>query len=217
MELTAFAEFGIVIGLATFFAIIANKLRQPAILGYIIAGVLVTTLPGFHINKEHFHLFAELGITLLLFILGLELNLEELKKLGKVAMVSGLTQIILTFILGYAFCYLFGASLLTAFYIALGVTSSSTIVVVKLLSLKKDLDSLYGRISIGILLVQDFVAIIVLIGLSAFGKMGSGGGLNYILSELLITFLKGLILTAAIYLFVRYILNPLLKYHGHFF
>lgn len=212
MELTAFAEFGIVIGAATIVAIIATKLKQPAILGYIIAGVIFRSIPHFHINEEGLSLFSELGITLLLFILGLELNLSELKNLGKVALVSGLGQIVCTFGLGYALTFILGFSLQASLYIALGLTFSSTIIVVKLLSLKKEADHLYGRISVGILLVQDFVAIGVLIVLSAFGRMSSNTGFSSIAVELVITVFKGLIAGIFIYLFMRFILNPLINW-----
>lgn len=110
----------------------------------------------------------EFGIAFLLFVLGLELKLRHLRLIGKSALIVGVIQIALVFGLGYKSSLLFGFSVLESLYIGLALTFSSTIIVVKLLSDKKDLHSLYGKITIGILLLQDLLAILALIFLSSF-------------------------------------------------
>lgn len=211
MELTVFSEFGIVIGLAAVLGIIASKLRQPAILGYIICGLLIGPLsPGFHPSDELLQLFAKIGITFLLFVLGLELNLQELKSVGKVALATGLGQILFTSIIGYVLCILLGFSSTAAIYIAIALTFSSTIIIIKLLSNKKQLDTLFGRISVGFLLVQDLVAILIIIGLSAFKTVGDGG-IGVIASSLGLALVKGIVCGIGIFLFTKFILNPVLN------
>src|SRR5690606_31513178 len=100
--------------------------------------------------------------------------------IGKVAIVTGLGQIIFTSLIGYFLAILLGFSTMPAVYIAVALTFSSTIIMVKLLSEKKDLGSLYGKIAIGFLLVQDFVAVIILMFLGGLGSGGVGAG-NYFL------------------------------------
>lgn len=212
MELSAFTEFGIVIGLAASFAIIATKLKQPAILGYIIAGLVISMSSHFRPHLEQLELFSKVGITLLLFVLGLELNVGELKRLGKVAIITGLGQVILSFSCGYIISLLLGFSANSSLFIAIGLTFSSTIVVVKLLSQKKEMESLHGRISIGILLVQDFIAILLLIVLTAFGRVQGSQGAGDIISHLGLTLLKGIAVGVIIYFFVRFVLNPLINW-----
>lgn len=166
-----YLEITILIGLAAFLALIFRMLKQPPILSYILAGVIVGPLGVFHIQSgEVLHSFAEIGITLLLFMLGLEMRLKDLKSVGKVALYTGLGQIIFTSAIGFVISLLLNFSILASIYIAVALTFSSTIIVVKLLSDKKDLNSLYGKISVGFLLVQDFVAIIALIFLSGFNS-----------------------------------------------
>lgn len=159
-----FLEITVIICLASILAILFRIFKQPSILAYILTGVLIGPVALFHIqNKEVIGNFSELGITLLLFLLGLELKLGELRSIGKTAMLGGLSQIVLTMSAGWAIALLFGLSLLTGFYVGIALTFSSTIIVVKLLTDKKDLNSLYGRLSVGFLLVQDFFAILLLI------------------------------------------------------
>lgn len=156
---------------------IARILRQPLLLGYILSGILLsffgyTKLANVH---ELLEFSGQLGVTLLLFLVGLELPLSELRQVGKTAFISGLAQVGITFALG---TYISGSP-----YIGLGLALSSTIVVVKLLTEKKDLASLYGKITVGILLVQDFVAIVAMIFLAGSGNF-------------LITGIKGILLVS---------------------
>lgn len=210
MELNAFSEFGVVIGLAAMLGIIATKLKQPPILGYILTGLILGPLtPYFNPESTSTNLLASIGVTFLLFTLGLELKLSELKKLGKVSLATGLGQIIFTSIIGFIIAQFLGFSSVESFYIAIGLTFSSTIIVIKLLSHKNKLDTLYGKISVGFLLVQDFVAILILIWISTMGKIG-GASIESVSVNILMAILKGIVAIAIIYIFVRFILNPVL-------
>ena len=187
---TGIFELTIVILIAAGLGVVAKLLKQPVILAYIFTGIIIGIFSFFHLNnKELFQTFSELGIMFLLFLVGLEINYVSLKIVGKTAILVGLAQIIFTSVIGYLISIFLGFSQLHSLYIAITLTFSSTIIVVKLLSEKKDLNSLYGKISIGFLLVQDFVAILILIFLSGFQT-----GEKIILGDIVFTVFKGLTL-----------------------
>jgi Kef-type K+ transport system membrane component KefB/voltage-gated potassium channel Kch len=121
----------------------------------------------------------------------LELRLSELKSVGKVALLTGAGQVTFTSFIGFIICLLLGFSTTTAIYVGIALTFSSTIIIVKLLGDKKDLKSLYGKIAVGMMLVQDFVAVLILIVLSGFA---SSGGQAPSVIEILIIFLKAIVL-----------------------
>ncbi len=148
---------------------IARILRQPLIIGYIFAGILVGP---FFLNilqgNEIVYAFSEIGIAFLLFIVGLHMSPRVIKEVGKISLITGAGQVIFTSLIGYFIAVLLGFPPITAIYIALALTFSSTIIIMKLLADKEDLEKLYGKISIGFLLVQDLIAIILLIVISSF-------------------------------------------------
>ena len=166
-----FFEIGLVIIAAAVVAVIGYYLKQPLILAYILAGVLLGPVGfGFIKDPEFIQVVAEIGIMLMLFLVGLEMNVARLKDLGRIALVAGLSQILFTALVSFALIRLFGFTSLQSVYLAIALTFSSTVLAVKLLSEKKDTNSLYGQICIGILIVQDIVAILVLLVLSGFQK-----------------------------------------------
>jgi len=166
-------ELGIIIIIAAVLGIIARALRQPVILAYILTGTLIGLLGFFNLgDREIFQTFSELGIMFLLFLIGLEIDYASLRSVGKISVIIGLGQIIFTAAIGFIISLLFGFDYITSAFIAIALTFSSTIIIVKMLTEKKDLNSLYGKISVGFLLVQDFVAIILLVFLASLGPAG---------------------------------------------
>ena len=166
-------------GMAAGAGIVAKMLRQPALLGYIVAGIAVSAwgwIAGGVSQGGLITLLGQLGVTLLLFLVGMELPIAQLKQLGKTALVTGLGQIVITSAIGYPILLALGMGKLPSIYLAVALAFSSTIVIVKLLTEKKDLQSLHGKIAVGYLLVQDFVAIGILIVLSG---MGAAGNINW--------------------------------------
>ena len=155
-------NFGIMVIAAAGFALLARQLRIPTIVGYLLAGVFLGPLTQIVGDADAVAMISELGIVLLLFLVGLELNVAKIRHLGAVALLAGLGQIVVTLILGLGCCLLLGFDLTTALIVGTALTFSSTVVVVKVLTEKKELDSLHGRIGIGVLLVQDLVAILLL-------------------------------------------------------
>jgi Kef-type K+ transport system membrane component KefB len=189
-------DLALILIVSTFLAIMLWRFKQPPILAYILAGALI----GKSLIKEYFYLFSDLGVAFLLFIVGIELSLNKIKHLGIVSTVIGIGQIVFTGFFGYLLCFLLGFSHIQSLYVSIALTFSSTIIIVKLLSEKNDLDTLYGRIAVGFLLVQDFFAVLVLL----FLGIGTSSSLNP--STILRAIFSGVELFALSFLLGRYIL-----------
>lgn len=204
-----FFELTVVIFLAAVISIFFRFLKQPPVLAFIITGIIVGPLGPFGFDSHDFmQSLASIGITLLLFMIGLELNIRELKSVGKNALTAGIAQMFFTSILGFGISSMLGFSQLTSIYIGVGLAFSSTILIIKLLSDKRDLKSLYGKITVGVLLVQDLIAIFILIILSTVSA-NSNGGVN--INDLLIAVLKVVVLFGWVILLSREILPKILN------
>lgn len=191
-----FLEITIIVCLATVIAIIFRFLKQPAILAYILTGIIIGPFGQLQFaNQDNLHTLAQLGITLLLFMLGLELRLKELRSIGLVALIVGTAQVVLTSLAGYALSLFLGFSQVSSLYISIALTFSSTIIIVKLLSDKKDLSSLYGKIAVGLLLLQDFFAVLILMLLSVFSLNTSSA---ILFSDIGMVFVKAFVLFALV-------------------
>ncbi len=156
-------DIGIAIVSATALAYIARLLRQPLLLGYIGAGVLIGP-PGFAVvrNDALITELSELGLAFLMFIVGLEIDLKKLVSSSRIAAPVALGQVVLCAAVACAAVELLGFAGLPALYLGVASAFSSTMIVVKLLSDKSELDTVDGRLTLGILLVQDALAIVVL-------------------------------------------------------
>ena len=180
--------------LASALGVIAKLFKQPLILAYLAVGAIITYFGMFDVvDTDMFKLFSDLGIMFLLFLVGLEINYTSLRLVGKISLVIGVVQILTTTLIGLALTSFLGFDFLQGLYIAVALTFSSTIIIVKLLSDKKDLNSLYGKISIGLLLVQDLVAILILVLLYGIQSQGTFNP-----AVLMFTLLKAFILFAVI-------------------
>lgn len=199
--MNAFIQFSLVILVVLVVSVIMRLLKQPLIIGYILSGILAGP---FFFNlvqeSEAIGLFSEMGIAFLLFIVGLHLSPKVIKEVGKVSLITGLGQILFTFVVGYFAAILLGFDSTTAIFIAIALTFSSTIIIMKLLSDKDALEKLYGKVSIGFLLVQDLVAILILIVVASLAGGENSG--NVLIS----TLLKGVILIAVLVPISRYVL-----------
>lgn len=211
MIINLFLQLSQLLGLTTFIAFLTRILRQPLLIAYIIAGICAGPLFLNLIHKEQdiYELFSQLGVVLLLFVVGLSLNFNYLKKIGKVAIVTGVGQVVFTGIIGIIILKIIGFSLLTSIYLAIAITFSSTIIITKLLADKKDTESLYGRYTIGLMLVQDVIAIIIMIAITASNQSGS------IFNSLGLLILKGIGLIAIVLFFSKIILPFLLHRVAH--
>lgn len=162
-------DLGMIVLAATALVLVGRALRMPTIVAYIFAGLALGAATGLMQDTETVHLIAETGIALLLFLVGLELSLDKIRDVGRVAVVAGLGQVVFTVLGGFALSLLLGFGVIEALFISTALTFSSTVVVVKLLTQKRELDTLYGRIAVGIFLVQDLVVIIALTLLAGLG------------------------------------------------
>lgn len=165
-----FLEFAAMLALAVGAGLIGRALRQPLIVSFIAVGLIVGPY-GLSLlqSDDQVHLLSEMGIAVLLFVVGLKLDVSLIRSTGKVALYAGLGQVVFTSIFGYLLNRWMGFEMVVSIYIAVALTFSSTIIIVKLLSDKKELNTLHGQISIGFLIVQDIVVIIAMIALSAMG------------------------------------------------
>lgn len=172
-----FTDIAIVVAFAAILGIIMVWLKQPSILGYIAAGFLLSTTGYITASStDTIETLASIGIALLLFLVGLEMNFDKIKHMGWHIIVVSLTQTIVT--IGAAFFLLqaLGWTGVAAIYLALALSFSSTIIAVKFLTEKKDMSSTYGQIIVGVMLIEDFMAIIALIlvgGITAGASAGS--------------------------------------------
>jgi Kef-type K+ transport system membrane component KefB len=200
---STFYEFAAILLLTAIVSLVGRFLRQPLVVSFIAVGILVGPFGmGLIESLEQIELLSELGIAVLLFVVGLKLDLTLVKSIGKVATLTGLGQVIFTSVIGYMIGIQLGFNHLTSIYIAIALTFSSTIIIVKLLSDKKEIDSLHGQISIGFLIIQDLVVVLLMIALSAMGIEGD--------SSPMLTFglvaVKGVGLLIFVGLLMRYVL-----------
>jgi Kef-type K+ transport system membrane component KefB len=204
-------QLGLLFLLAAVLSILAKLFRQPLILAYLATGAIIAYF-GFVdvVGKETFEIFSDLGIMFLLFLVGLEINYTSLRLVGKASLTLGLGQIIFTSLAGFAICKILGLALLPAIYISLALTFSSTIIIIKLLSDKKDLNSLYGKLTVGLLLVQDIVAILILVMLSGIQSTG-----NISAAQILLTLGKSILLFAVVLILGRKLLPYLFDEIAH--
>ncbi len=199
----------LVIGLAAITSIVARVIRQPPIIAYLIAGVLVGPMffgfvnPG-SASSEYIQLFARMGVALLLFIVGLSLDFRVLKEVGKVSALAGLGEIIATSGAVFLLSLFLGFKYQIALYLAAALAFSSTVVVVKILSDKKEIETLHGKIALGILIIEDFVAALVLMVIPLL----SGDSL----ALFVMGFVKIICLIALMFLLSVYVLNRFMDY-----
>ncbi len=173
---TPFVEIALILLAASLVGALGMWLRQPLIVSFIAVGVLAGPAGvGLVTQHEEIELLASIGISLLLFVVGLKLDVHTIRTLGPVALVTGTGQIVLTTAAGMAVGLALGMDLLTATYTAVALTFSSTIIIVKLLSDKREIDALHGRIAVGLLIVQDLAVILAMIGITAVGSELAAG------------------------------------------
>ncbi|MFO7632210.1 MAG: cation:proton antiporter [Caldilinea sp.] len=205
-----FVEVAAILSLAMVLGLVGQWLRQPLLIMFLATGILAgPSFLGIIESYEQIDLLADIGIALLLFIVGLKLDLNLIRTIGPVALATGLGQIIFTSAIGFLIALALGMSGIGAAYVAVALTFSSTIIIVKLLSDKKEVDSLHGQIAIGFLIVQDIAAILALVGLTTFGSTVSSG--NAVFGEAILILVKGLGLLGIIALLTRYMLTPLTR------
>ncbi len=202
------SSVGIAILAATVMAYIGHRLKQPLLLAYLAAGIIIGPGIGFGLiqNARDIETISHFGLILLLFLIGLEIDIKKLKESGASLIISGLSQFPISLLIGIGFFLLMGYALNGKYdllYLAACCSLSSTAIVVKLLYGKFELDTLAGRITLGILVFQDIWAILLL---------GIQPNLaNPDVLQILLSFGKGFLLVAVSLLISKYILPKIFK------
>ncbi|MFC1722050.1 cation:proton antiporter [Patescibacteria group bacterium] len=207
-----FSEISLILLVALVISALMRFLKQPLLIGYILTGFLVGPyFLNFMKSTEVVELFSQLGITALLFIVGLGLSPKVIKELGLVSLVTGVGQVLFTSLFGYILSLFLGFQPVEALYIAIALTFSSTIIILKLLSDKGDVNKLYGRISIGFLLVQDLIATVILVVISSITTVVPHANLAL---ELMYIVMKGFVLLLLLFGFANYLVPYLKSFIG---
>jgi Kef-type K+ transport system membrane component KefB len=204
---SVFYEVAALLVLGAAAGLVALLLRQPLIVGLIGAGIVAgPAVLGVARSDEHIQLLSELGIAVLLFLVGLKLDIGLVRSLGPVAVATGLGQVAFTAVIGFGLCLALGLDPLTSVYVAIALTFSSTIIIVKLLSDKREIDSLHGRIALGFLIVQDIFVVLSMVVVSA---MAAGTGEASALAGLVRVVAGGGAMLLLVALVIRFVAEPL--------
>lgn len=174
MEQTIFVQLSLVLVITAVIALIMRLLKQPLVMGYILTGILVGP-SVLHVvsDKEAFESFSEIGIALLLFIIGLGLNAALIKSLGRAVLFAAGSILVVIGGLGFLVTRGYGFSATEAIIVGIALFFSSTIIILKALTDKKEQSRLYGRIAVGVILTDDIVATLALVVVAALGTTGS--------------------------------------------
>ena len=205
---SAFSQIALILLVAAVVGFLANLLRQPLIVAYIFVGILLgPAFLGLVSASEEIELLAKFGIAILLFLVGLKLDISLIRSTGLVALTTGVAQVLITMGIGFLIVLAWGFEWIPALYVALALAFSSTIIIIKVLSDKRELDQLHGQIAVGVLIVQD---ILVIVAMVVIASMGSPDGADEPTS-LLITMVGSVIFLAAVALLARYVVPRLLS------
>lgn len=207
MHSDVFTELSLVIVIAAVVALVMRALHQPLIMGYILTGIIVgPSILDLIESKSAFETFSEIGIALLLFIIGLELSVAVVKRLGKPVFLTAAAILMTVGTLGYLFSMAFHYSQTEAIIVGLSLFFSSTIIIAKVLSDKKELVRLNGQIAIGVILVDDIIATFALLFVAA----QAGEALTSL--DLLFLVLKGIATIGVLAIFGAKVLPTVTRY-----
>jgi Kef-type K+ transport system membrane component KefB len=197
-----FSQIAVVLGVCVVAGGLAASVRLPPLVGLLVAGIAVGPQGlGLVAASEEIALLGEIGIVLLLFVVGLELDPRVVRRLGPVVLAAGLAQVAITAAIGFGLAVLTGAGPTSAAYLAAATAFSSTVVVIKVLGDRRELEQLHGRLAVGILIVQDLVVVVLLIAVTA--SAGGGGDVG---GQALALLLRGAALLVTIWLLGRFML-----------
>jgi Kef-type K+ transport system membrane component KefB len=210
---SVFGEVAALLVLAAAIGLFGAFLRQPLIVSFIVVGLIAGPFGlGIVRSGENIDLLSKLGIAVLLFLVGIKLDVQLIRTLGAVSLTAGLGQVLLTAGIGLMVGLALGLGAVESSYIAVALTFSSTIIVVKLLSDRREIEALHGQVALGILIVQDLIVVAVMIVLSAVG-IGAPG--NASSGRVALAIVSGLSLVAVVALFARYVAGPLTERLAH--
>jgi len=203
---SSFSEFALILLISALAGAVAVRLRQPLLIAYIVVGIVLgPAVLGIVEARHQVVLLSQVGVTVLLFVVGLRLDLKHVRHIGPVALATGLGQLVFTIVIGFLLILLLGKGMMESLYVAVALTLSSTIIIVKLLSDKRELDALHGRIAVGFLIVQDLAVVLAMMGMSAL-RVGSDAPFGVVATQLLLRIAAAMLL---LYLLMQYIMPRL--------
>lgn len=178
-------DFTIIMVVASIMAMISYKLRQPMVIGYIIAGMIIGPFtPPFSLisNFDVLNLFAEIGVILLLFVVGMEFPIEKLRKIGKKALVIAFGEALGTFTAGYFVCQGLNYSLADSLFLALAISVTSTVIVMRILEELGIIKEEASFIILGVAVIEDIIIISMLAILQSVSSSGELSGIELVTS-----------------------------------
>lgn len=203
-----FTQLSYIIVIGGVISVIARLLKQPLIIGYILTGIIVGPgVLGLIHDELAFEAYSQIGITLLLFIIGLGLNASIIRSVGKVSLLTAGSIFLLVGGMGLLASLALGFELTEAMIVGLALFFSSTIIILKVLSDKHETGRLHGRIAIGVILLDDVVATFALLFVAAAGTAGALGA-----TDILLLILRGLGLGVGLYVFSTILLPKCIKF-----
>src|SRR3989338_4669504 len=205
-----FIQLAIILGLCSVLGYIVVRFKLPLLIAYLIGGLMIASSAIFDPRaSEVLNFLPEIGIAFVLFLIGMELDFREIKSLGKPILIAGTLQIFITTIIGASLARVLGFGDVESWYLGVGLAFSSTILVVKLVIDKKDEGSLYGKLAVGILILEDLLAVLLLVILTVSSSV-LGTGLQKAF-PLLALILKAFLLFGLVFVFSRFILPSVFK------
>jgi CPA2 family monovalent cation:H+ antiporter-2 len=178
-------DFTIIMITASIMAMVSYKLKQPMVIGYIIAGMIIGPFtPPFSLirNFDILNLFAEIGVILLLFVVGMEFPIAKLRKIGKRALVIAMSEALGTFTIGYLVCQALNYSLSDSLFLALAISVTSTVIVMRILEELGMIKEEASIIILGVAVIEDIIIISMLAILQSISSSGQLTGLELIIS-----------------------------------
>ena len=205
-----FVQLAIILGLCSVLGYVVVKFKLPILIAYLLGGLMIASTAVFDPRaSEVLNFLPEIGIAFVLFLIGMELDLREIKSLGKPILLAGILQITITTILGATLAKVLGFGPVESWYLGVGLAFSSTILVVKLLLDKKDEGALYGKLAVGILILEDLLAVLLLVMLTISGSV-LGLGLQQTF-PLLALALKAVLLFGLVFVLSKFLLPNVFK------
>jgi CPA2 family monovalent cation:H+ antiporter-2 len=173
-------DFSIVMIIATAMAVIFHKLKQPLVIGFIVAGIIIGPYsPPFSLvkNQDILNLFAELGVILLLFTVGMEFPIRKLRNIGKKAMIIATTEAFGTLIAGFFASQALGLSFFDSLFLSLSVSVTSTVIVMRVLEELQMMKDDAATLILGTAIIEDILVISLL---AIFQSVGSTGNVSFV-------------------------------------
>ena len=211
-------DFSVIMIIASAMAFISYKLKQPLVIGYIIAGIIIGPhTPPFSLilNQDILNLFAEMGVILLLFVVGMEFPIEKLRRIGKKALIIALSEALGTFSIGFSVSFfILHFSLFDSAFAALAISVTSTVIIMKVLEELDIIKEEASYIILGVAIMEDIIIISMLAVLQSVSTSGNLSIVDILISiSITMAFIFGVLLLGS--KIIPKLINFIGKFHQH--